>query len=235
MKKCLITILFSICFFVSGCNLWGGGLGGAALWDRPKTTRNQTENDMEACGYSFGTRYVSSDNYYALNEICMLKKGYKSTSSEYLMSCYGTRWNTIPACIEYKRGGPLSAEELEKIETEVQYIYKWKWWKKLGWWKVGVEKPEEVWVDLNGKRVESEEIINRNKAKVKLVTDQMMTCGYPKIGSSRLEQINETSEKKTVSYAELGRMERCMEKAGYEYEYPNLRVCVMYQQIRGCE
>lgn len=234
MKKILIAASLISSFFITGCNLFGGSPPYEfESWKKNGVSVQETKQVMGTCGYldprGFGRTYVS-DNGIALAQTCMLKKGFSYEEASSLFCNQQKLFGVLPACIEYKRGSPLSAEELEKIETELYYFsYGWTSWRSLGWWKVGVEKTEEVWVDLNGKRVESEEIINRNKAKVKLVTDQMIACGYPKI------KLNDAPEKKTVSYAELGRMERCMEKAGYEYEYPNLRVCKMYPQIRGCE
>jgi hypothetical protein len=255
MKKVLIvlsSVLLAGCFQPPPSQF--------AYWSKNGTDREELVRAREECHHinpdgrkDTGSMGRTSDDQDLSVDICLLKKGFKYNSRSLILPndpCYG--WTgELPSCVAYKRGYPMSADELEVMETRVEVSKKWWHWEKMGWrnrdlmpdskvieWKKSPYPSDNL---PKAEKEQAQKVRDDWQARVWELTSQMGACGYPAV--SKVNKEGKTKEVdslrdsvvKTVSYAELGRMERCMEKAGYEYEYPNLRVCKMYPQIRGCD
>lgn len=107
MIKLIAVILFS--FSMLGClpkNAFNPGPPAYEGWHKPNTKASEVKQAMLDCGYQNPYAPISGEamNDKALHEICMFNKGFnRKNETGYRGVCFLKAWETIPACVEYRK------------------------------------------------------------------------------------------------------------------------------------
>ena len=109
MQNKIYIILILVTIFGCGCipkKAFQPSTPAFKHWQKLSSSDDEIKAEMLSCGYSnpYATDRRDTTNDVAVHEICMFDKGFQRKSEVgYKGICYLSNWNTIPACVEYRK------------------------------------------------------------------------------------------------------------------------------------
>lgn len=182
-------------------------------WRRTSTTVDEVKAAKAECGDPVaGPQNRFSTNESALQFLCMQRLGFKRTDG--FDFCRVVK--DVPACVEMKKGRPLTLSELEALPFNADD----------GFFPIKpdsgrYENMQISWRKVGASRHFSVQIANDHEA-----LPVMYACGYPQPLGSNLD---------VASIGRTAKAQRCMIDHGFEPKDKMILVCRPYPNVTGCK
>lgn len=181
-------------------------------WRRPSTPVAGVQAAMAECGDPVG----GSLTYLPVNEQvlqfqCMQRLGF--TRKDGFEFCEVMK--NLPACVEAKKGRPLSVAELEALPFQ----------DDEGFYPIKPNSGRDEGMQVSWRKVGASRHFSVQFANNQEALPVMYACGYPKPLGSNLA---------VASIGRTAKAQRCMIDHGFEPKDKMMLVCRPYPRVTGC-